>query len=39
MPVFSKRRFQHGAASVETMRQRLGQSERDYRHAFERLYA
>jgi asparagine synthase (glutamine-hydrolysing) len=39
MPIFSKRRFQHGAAPVETMRQRLGQSERDYRHAFERLYA
>jgi asparagine synthase (glutamine-hydrolysing) len=39
MPIFSKRRFQHGAAPVETLRQRLGQSERDYRHAFERLYA
>jgi asparagine synthase (glutamine-hydrolysing) len=39
MPVFPKRRFQHGATSAETMRQRLGHSERDYRHAFERLYA
>ena len=39
MPVFPKRRFQHGATSVEAMRQRLGRSERDYRHAFERLYA
>jgi asparagine synthase (glutamine-hydrolysing) len=39
MPVFAKRRFQHGAAPVETMRQRLGRSERDYRHAFEHLYA
>jgi asparagine synthase (glutamine-hydrolysing) len=39
MPVFAKRRFQHGAAPVDTMRQRLGLSERDYRHAFERLYA
>ncbi len=39
MPVFPKRRFQHGAAPVETMRQRLGRSERDYRRAFERLYA
>jgi asparagine synthase (glutamine-hydrolysing) len=39
MPIFSKRRFQHGAAPVDAMRQRLGQSERDYRHAFERLYA
>ncbi|HEY7057004.1 MAG TPA: asparagine synthase-related protein [Vicinamibacterales bacterium] len=39
MPVFSKRRFQHGAAPVEAMRRRLGRSERDYRHAFEHLYA
>jgi asparagine synthase (glutamine-hydrolysing) len=38
MPVYPKRRFQHGAASVDTMRARLGQSERDYRHAFEQLY-
>ena len=39
MPVFPKRRFQHGAAPVETTRRRLGRSERDYRQAFERLYA
>ncbi len=39
MPVFPKRRFQHGTTSVDTMRQRLGHSERDYRHAFERLHA
>jgi asparagine synthase (glutamine-hydrolysing) len=39
MPVFPKRRFQHGAAPLEAMRQRLGHSERDYRQAFERLYA
>jgi len=39
MPVFPKRRFQHGATSAESMRQRLGGSERDYRQAFERLYA
>jgi asparagine synthase (glutamine-hydrolysing) len=39
MPIFPKRRFQHGAASADTMRRRLGQSEREYRHAFERLYA
>jgi len=38
MPVFAKRRFQHGAASVEAMRQRLGRPEREYRHAFEQLY-
>ena len=38
MPVFPKRRFQHGAAPVDAMRERLGGSERDYRHAFERLY-
>jgi asparagine synthase (glutamine-hydrolysing) len=39
MPVFPKRRFQHGAAPAESMRARLGRSERDYRHAFERMYA
>ena len=39
MPVFPKRRFQHGATSIDAMRQRLGQSERDYRHAFERMHA
>ena len=39
MPVFPKRRFQHGAAPVDAMRQRLGGSERDYRQAFERMYA
>ncbi len=39
MPAFPKRRFQHGATTVDAMRQRLGHSERDYRHAFERLYA
>jgi asparagine synthase (glutamine-hydrolysing) len=38
MPVFPKRRFQHGAASIGAMRERLGGSEREYRHAFERLY-
>jgi asparagine synthase (glutamine-hydrolysing) len=38
MPVFPKRRFQHGAASIDAMRERFGGSERDYRHAFERLY-
>ncbi len=39
MAVFPKRRFQHGTTSIDAMRQRLGQSERDYRHAFERMYA
>ncbi len=39
MPVFPKRRFQHGATSEDAMRQKLDRSERDYRHAFEQLYA
>jgi len=39
MPVFPKRRFQHGAASADAMRQRLGFSERDCRQRFERMYA
>jgi len=39
MPAFPKRRFQHGAARVDVLHERLGRSERDYRRAFERLYA
>ena len=39
MPVFPKRRFQHGAAAIDAMCQRLGLSEREYRRRFERLYA
>jgi len=39
MPVFPKRRFQHGAITADAMRRRIGRSERDYRRAFERLYA
>jgi asparagine synthase (glutamine-hydrolysing) len=38
MPVFPKRRFQHGATPADAMRARLGRSERDYRRAFERLH-
>jgi asparagine synthase (glutamine-hydrolysing) len=39
MTAYPKRRFQHGAVSVDTMRDRIGGSEREYRRAFERLYA
>src|SRR5262245_51137194 len=39
MPIFPKRRFQHGATPIDVMRQRLGRTERDYRRAFERLHA
>ena len=39
MPVFPKRRFQHGAAPADAMRQRLGLSERECRQQFERMYA
>jgi asparagine synthase (glutamine-hydrolysing) len=39
MPVFPKRRFQHGTTSVDAMRRRFDRSERDYRHAFEQMYA
>ena len=39
MPVFPKRRFQHGAASADVMRAQIGRPEREYRRAFERLYA
>ena len=39
MPVFPKRRFQHGAASVELVRQRLPGDEQTYRRMFHGLYA
>ncbi len=39
MPVFPKRRFQHGAIPADAMRRRLGGTEQSYRKAFHRLYA
>ena len=39
MPVFPKRRFQHGALPAEAMRSRLGQDEGAYRRTFHGLYA
>jgi len=39
MPVFPKRRFQHGALPADTMRQRLGGTEQTYRKTFHSLYA
>ncbi len=39
MPVFPKRRFQHGALPVERMRQRLAGREPEYRKWFLELYA
>jgi asparagine synthase (glutamine-hydrolysing) len=38
MPVYPKRRFQHGAMPEEAMHGRLGDTERTYRQAFERMY-
>jgi asparagine synthase (glutamine-hydrolysing) len=38
MPVYPKRRFQHGAMPAAAMRTRFGHSERTYRQVFERLY-
>ena len=38
MPVFPKRRFQHGAVKVESLRQRLPAREADYRKQFLALY-
>jgi asparagine synthase (glutamine-hydrolysing) len=38
MPVYPKRRFQHGAMPADAMRTRFGHTERTYRQAFERLY-
>jgi asparagine synthase (glutamine-hydrolysing) len=39
MPVFPKRRFQHGAMPEDAMRERLNGSEATYRRAFEDMYA
>jgi asparagine synthase (glutamine-hydrolysing) len=38
MPVYPKRRFQHGAMPEAAMHARLGHSERTYRQTFERIY-
>jgi asparagine synthase (glutamine-hydrolysing) len=38
MPVFPKRRFQHGAMRVDEMRQRFAGSEAEYRRTFDALY-
>jgi asparagine synthase (glutamine-hydrolysing) len=39
MPVFPKRRFQHGAMPEDAMRERLNGSEAIYRREFEAMYA
>ena len=39
MPVFPKRRFQHGAMEASAMREQLGSSEAAYRRTFQSLYA
>lgn len=39
MPIFPKRRFQHGAVRVEKMRQHLSGKEPEYRKLFLELYA
>jgi asparagine synthase (glutamine-hydrolysing) len=38
MPVFAKRRFQHGALPVEQLRQRMAGREVEYRKQFHALY-
>jgi asparagine synthase (glutamine-hydrolysing) len=38
MPIFPKRRFQHGAMPSDAMRARLGGSETEYRRAFTAIY-
>ena len=38
MPVFAKRRFQHGAVSVERLRERTSGQEAEYRKQFLALY-
>jgi asparagine synthase (glutamine-hydrolysing) len=38
MPIFAKRRFQHGAMPVEHLRRRLGALESDYRRQYLAIY-
>jgi asparagine synthase (glutamine-hydrolysing) len=38
MPIFPKRRFQHGAMRPDAMRQHLSGSEAEYRRTFEAIY-
>ena len=38
MPVFPKRRFQHGAASTNTFKKHFPQKEIEYRHEFQAIY-
>jgi asparagine synthase (glutamine-hydrolysing) len=38
LPVFEKRRFQHGAIPVHALRQRLNTSEADYRRQYHAIY-
>ena len=39
MPIFGKRRFQHGAISVQQLRGRMAGQESDYRKQFLALYS
>ncbi len=39
MPVFPKRRFQHGAVTVDRLRQRLPDQELQYRRQFLAMYS
>ncbi|HZZ57177.1 MAG TPA: asparagine synthase-related protein [Opitutaceae bacterium] len=39
MPVFPKRRFQHGALPVERLKAKFGAEEADYRRQFHALYS
>ena len=38
MPVFPKRRFQHGATSVEKLRERITDNESELRSRFQAIY-
>jgi asparagine synthase (glutamine-hydrolysing) len=38
MPVFTKRRFQHGVSSMDTFKEHFPQKEIDYRKEFLAIY-
>jgi asparagine synthase (glutamine-hydrolysing) len=39
IPVFPKRRFQHGAVAADVLRSRIGAAESEYRRQFHAMYA
>jgi asparagine synthase (glutamine-hydrolysing) len=39
IPIFPKRRFQHGAVAADVLHERIGAVESEYRRRFHAMYA